>query len=252
MKQKLEELNFDVLYVNNAMRTDMYDIINRFLKVADLYSVILVYYAGHGIQIDGENYFVPVDCIYNPIKAIFIGTLLVGTNTITDYINNHPKKVNIMILDACRSNPGFFRDVVGAGLAEIKAGSGTLIAFATAPNKNAYGAETELVNGCYTECLLKHITQPNIKIENMFKRVRKDVVKLTGGQHIPWESTSLNSDFHFNIMTKDEIEEKIYYAVRNNYKAEILIILSKFYEYTGLDIMQIYERQKVKDRVELI
>lgn len=244
MKQKLEELNFDVLYATDATRTDLYDVINQFLKIADLYSAILVYYAGHGVQIDGENYFVPVDCTYNPIKAIFIGTSLVGINTITDYMNDHPEKINIMILDACRSNPGFSRDIVGTGLAEVKAGSGTLIAFATSPNKSAYGAETELGNGYYTECLLKHIAQPNTKIEDMFKKVRKDVAKLTESQQIPWESTSLNSDFYFNIMAKDEIKEKIYYAVRNNYKAETLINLSEFYEYTVSDIMRIYERQK--------
>ena len=125
-----------------------------FLKIADLYSVILVYYAGHGIQIDGENYLVPIDCTYNSSKAIFIGTSLVGINTITDYMNNHPEKINIMIMDACRTAPGFSRDIVGAGLAEIRAGSGTIIAFATSPNKVAYGADTDQGNGCYTKCLL--------------------------------------------------------------------------------------------------
>ena len=141
--------------------------------------------ACHGIQIDGENYLVPIDCTYNSSKAIFIGTSLVGINTITDYMNNHPEKINIMIMDACRTAPSFSRDIVGAGLAEIRAGSGTIIAFATSPNKVAYGADTDKGNGCYTQCLLDHIANPNTKIEDMFKSVRKDVIDLTSNEQVP-------------------------------------------------------------------
>lgn len=244
MKNVLESLHFDVIYGIDATRTEMYSIIAEFLKNAELYSVLLVYYAGHGVQIDGENYFVPVDCTYNSTKAIFISTSLVGINAIVDYMNEHPEKTNIMILDACRSNPGFSRSVVGTGLAEIKAGSGTIIAFATSPNKSAGGAVDENGNGFYTQCLLNHITHPNIKIEDMFKAVRKDVIALTSNEQIPWENTSLNSDFYFNIMTQDEINEKIYQSMRNCYCAETLLNLSKMLGYSISDLMRIYESQK--------
>lgn len=244
MKNALEKLNFDVLYICDASRKDLYEKIDEFLKIADLYSVLLVYYAGHGIQIDGENYIVPIDCTYNPSKAIFIATSLVGINVITDYMNNHTEKINIMILDACRTAPNFSRDIVGTGLAEIRAGSGTIIAFATSPNMVAYGADSEQGNGCYTQCLLKQIVRPNIKIEDMFKEVRKDVIELTNNQQIPWESTSLNSDFYFNIMSEDEIKEEIYQSMRNNYCAETLIALSKKFGYPISDLMRIYEKQK--------
>ena len=99
-----------------------------------------------------EN-FVPIDCTYNPIKAIFVATQLVGMRVVQDYMDAHPEKNNIMILDACRSEPGFARDIVGTGLAEMKAGSGTFVAFATAPNKTAGCAADENGNGFYTECL---------------------------------------------------------------------------------------------------
>ena len=79
----------------------------------------------------------------------------------------------------------------------MKAGSGTFVAFATAPNKTAGCAADENGNGFYTECLLRHIEQPNIKIEDMFKEVRKDVIALTKGAQIPWENTSLKNDFYF-------------------------------------------------------
>lgn len=244
MKNMLEKLNFDVIYGVDSTRADMYEIIEEFIKNAELYSVILVYYAGHGVQIDGENYLVPIDCRYNPSKAIFIATSLVGINAIIDYMNGHPEKINIMILDACRSNPGFSRDIVGSGLAEVRAGSGTIIAFATSPNKSAGGAADEKGNGFYTQCLLQHIASPNIKIEDMFKAVRNDVVALTSNEQIPWENTSLNSDFYFNTMTQDEINESIYQRIRNNYCAEELLNLSKLYGYSISDVMRIYQRQK--------
>ena len=86
-----------------------------------------MYYTGHGVQIDGENYFVPIDCEYKNSKAIFTETQLVGINAITDFMTANPSKTNIMILDACRSNPGFSKDVAGDGLTEVMAGNGTLI-----------------------------------------------------------------------------------------------------------------------------
>lgn len=247
MKTKLESMNFDVQCSFDATRQQMFASIGAFIALSDLYSVILVYYSGHGVQIDGENYFVPVDCIYSPIKSIFIGTALVGISTITDYFDEHPEKANIMILDACRTAPPFSRDMVGNGLAEIRAGNGTLIAFATSPNKVAYGAPTSSGNGYYTGCLLEHIDQPNVKVEDMFKEVRNDVVRLTSSEQIPWESTSLNEDFFFSTMNQDSINEAIYQGMRNSYSADTLILISKQYRYPISDVMRIYERQKKRE-----
>ena len=244
MRGALERLNFDVFFAENQNRAELFNIISEFLKNADLYSTVLLYYTGHGVQIDGENYFVPIDCTYNPIKAIFVATQLVGMRVVQDYMDAHPEKNNIMILDACRSEPGFARDIVGTGLAEMKAGSGTFVAFATAPNKTAGCAADENGNGFYTECLLRHIEQPNIKIEDMFKEVRKDVIALTKGAQIPWENTSLKNDFYFNIMTRDQIDDWIYKTVRNAYSAETLIDLSIKIYCSISDVMRIYNRQK--------
>ena len=71
MRGALERLNFDVFFAENQNRAELFNIISEFLKNADLYSTVLLYYTGHGVQIDGDNYFVPIDCTYNPIKAIF-------------------------------------------------------------------------------------------------------------------------------------------------------------------------------------
>lgn len=244
MKAKLEQLNFDVLYYTNTTRKTILEAISEFIKLADCYSVLLVYYTGHGVQIDGENYFVPIDCIYHPVKSVFIASSLVGVNTITQYMNEHEEKTNILILDACRSSLSFAKEMGNIGLAEISAGNGTIIAFATSPNTSAFAPQTPDENGYYTKRLLEHIDHPNIKIEDMFKLVRKDVINDTGGQQVPWENTSLNTDFFFNTMTQDEISETIYQSVRNYYCAETLICLSNHFGYTISDIMRIYQRQK--------
>ena len=79
----------------------------------------------------------------------------------------------------------------------MTAGNGMIIAFATSPNTSALGSESPDGNGCYTKRLLEHIDHPNMKVEDMFKLVRKDVIKDTAGQQVPWENTSLNGNFYF-------------------------------------------------------
>ncbi len=243
MKLKLESLNFDVLHYSNLARLEMLEAISDSLQVADRYSVFLVYYTGHGVQIDGKNYFVPIDCTYNCIKSVFINSSLIDMDTIVGYMNEYEEKTNILIMDACRSGLSFSRDI-GTGLATISAGKGSLIAFASAPNSAALCPAGLDGNGLYTKRLLEYIDCPNIKIEDMFKLVRNDVIKDTCGQQIPWENTSLNNDFYFNIMEQDEINEEIYQAVRNNYCGEMLVALSKHFQYTISDIMRIYQHQK--------
>lgn len=244
MQRVLEYLGFDVIPGNDLTRASMYDLILRFLEVANLYSTILVYYTGHGTQIDGENYFVPIDCEYKSSKAIFTETQLVGINAITDFMTNNSSKTNIMILDACRSNPGFAKDIVGTGLTELMAGNGMLIAFATAPNEIARAPQREDENSLYTRALLNNIVRPNIKIEDMFKLVRNDVVAMTDGEQIPWENTSLNKDFYFNTMSQDEINEQIYQTIRNHNAAETFVILSQLTGYSISDLLRIHEKQK--------
>lgn len=244
MVEALEILNFDIIQGNNLIRDEMYDSISRFLEAAELYSTLLVYYSGHGVQIDGENYFVPIECTYNSNKALFINTQLVDIKTVTEFMAKHAEKTNIMILDACRTNPGFSKDMVGSGLAEINVGNGTIIAFATAPNTTALCTADASCNSYYTKCLVKHIITPNIKIEDMFKNVRNDVVLMTSNEQVPWENTSLNRDFYFNTMTQDELNEKIYLTMRNFYSAESLIFLSRLTGYNISEVMRIYTIQK--------
>ena len=166
MKAKLEQLDFDVLHYANTTRVATLEAIAEFIKLADLYSVLLVYYAGHGVQIDGKNYIVPIDCIYKPIKDVFISSSLVDVSTITNYMSMHEEKTNILIMDACRNSLSFLRSFGSTGLAEMTAGNGMIIAFATSPNTSALGSESPDGNGCYTKRLLEHIDHPNMKVED--------------------------------------------------------------------------------------
>lgn len=241
IEKALQSLLFDVKKILNGTREEMLKGVSAFLTEADSYSVVLVYYSGHGAQIDGVNYLVPTDFIYDRTKSISVSRLI-NINVLTEYMNSHAGKTNILILDACRTTVPFARDFFGTGLAEVNAGRGTIVAFATSPNTAAICDD----QGFYTRCLLKHIAEPNEKIEDMFKKVREDVVMKSGGKQIPWESTSLQNDFYFNTMTVDQIHESIYQLMRNNFRAETLILLSTLYGFSVSDVFRIYERQKAE------
>lgn len=156
----------------------------------------LVFYAGHGVQVDGENYLMPVDI--DPKREIDVTLQAVRLNDILNTLNALPSKSRIILLDACRNNPFPAISKAPRGLAhvDVKFGApGTMLSFSTAP-----GAEAEDGSGAnspYTTALLKAGREPGIPIEEAFKRVRLDVNLATQGRQTPWESSSLVSDFRF-------------------------------------------------------
>jgi len=157
----------------------------------------LFYYAGHGLQANGNNYMVPVNADIRKeqdieFEAVDIGRLLVEL----DYAKND---MNIVILDACRDNPyenDFRSGDSGGGLAPVyRTPSGTFIAYSTAPGSVAADGENE--NGLYTQELLKAIVKPGLRIEDVFKQVRAEVRKKSNNNQIPWENSSIEGDFYF-------------------------------------------------------
>lgn len=244
MQTKLKELDFDIVLSENETRSKLYETISKFLTTADSYSTILFYYSGHGVQIDGNNYIVPIDFEYKHNKQLLINNELVGLDILTDYCNLHQNKTNIIVLDACRNNLTFAKSLQNTGLAPMACGSGTFIAFATAPNTSAFPALDKDRNSVYTKYLLKHINKVNTKIEDMFKFVRIDVQKATQNIQNPWDHTSLKSNFYFNTMPQDTINETIYQLVRSNDSAETLLYLSDMTQLPISNIMRIYEHQK--------
>jgi hypothetical protein len=160
-------------------------------------TVALVFYAGHGLQIDGENYLVPIDV--DPKREADIPLQAVRLNDILNTLTAVPSKTRILLLDACRNNPfPGINKTAGRGLAhvDVKFGTpGTLLSFSTSP-----GAEAEDGKGAnspYTTALLKAGREPGLPIEDAFKRVRLAVNLATEGRQTPWESSSLVSDFRF-------------------------------------------------------
>lgn len=164
----------------------------------------LVFYAGHGIQVGGENYLVPIDAALQREADIEFETVSLGTVMRT--LRNAVTRV--VILDACRSNPlaramarlGTGRSV-GRGLAAIEQpDDGALVAFATAPGAEA--ADGTGANSPFTTALLKHLPTPGLEINVMLTRVRVDVREATGGEQIPWTSSSLAREVYLAGLRK--------------------------------------------------
>ena len=192
MAKALRDLGFDVMDYYNLDQTAMRRAITRFGEKVSAGGVALVYYAGHGMQVRGRNYLIPVDA--EIASEASVSSESVDVDTILNQLGTDGQALNIVILDACRNNPfeRRFRSV-GGGLAQIDAPTGTLIAYATAPGKTASDGEGD--NGLYTQELLKALTQPGIKVEELFKRVRVRVAKATNNAQTPWEASSLTGDF---------------------------------------------------------
>jgi Caspase domain/MORN repeat len=161
------------------------------------------YYAGHGVQLEGNNYLIPVKA---PIKKqADVKYKAVNLGTVLDEMNEAGNKMNILVLDACRNNPfAESRSLKGEGLAAVdNAPVGTFIAYATAPGKAASDGDGN--NGLYTQELLKAMRVKGLTIEEVFKKVRKNVRQLSGGQQIPWDSSSLEDVYYFQ---KKEVAQK--------------------------------------------
>ena len=195
MAKTLEKTGFKVIKRENASQKDMVESIAMFgEELRKGGGVGLFYYAGHGMQIKGRNFLVPVNAdIKREDDAIYMA---VDANMVTDKMEGAKNRLNIVILDACRNNPYARSSRSGAGgLAQMDAPVGTLVAFSTAPGSVASDGSGQ--NGLYTQHLLSNIEQPGLRIEEIFKKVRLGVRLDSDGQQIPWENTSLEGEFFF-------------------------------------------------------
>lgn len=196
----LQGLGFEVLLLRNASLREIDDAMSRFSQKLKQGGVGVFYYAGHGLQVDGENYLIPVDAKLDRDLDVRYETLPVGK--ILNVMEEAGNNANILILDACRNNPfkrkwaASSRAIADGGLAAIEAVKGSYIAYATAPGKIAFDGQGR--NGTFTSYLLKNIKTPNLSVEGLFKRVRQGVALETNNRQIPWDSSSLVGDFSFN------------------------------------------------------
>lgn len=191
---KFRALGFEVLHGENLSQREMTRLVTRFGERLPGRQVGVFYYAGHGMQVRGRNYLIPIDAQIASEASARSESL--DVDQVLDHLATSGSGVNLVVLDACRNNPfeRRFRSTSG-GLAQLDAPKGTLIAFATAPGKVAFDGEG--VHGTYTNALLRVLDEPGLNIESVFKRVRTEVSRITGDQQIPWEASSLTGEFYF-------------------------------------------------------
>ncbi len=202
MAKVLKTVGFDVTTVINANQSQMRRAIVTFgRQLAKGDSVGLVYYAGHGVQVAGENYLIPLGADIKRDDEVALASI-----NLTDLLRTmaHAKsRLNIAILDACRDNPfsSATRGLATRGLAPVEAPSGTLIAYATAPGKVAYDGVGK--NSPYSAALGAAIPTVGVPIEEVFRQTRRNVLAATRGKQTPWEHSSLTGAFYFDAKSAD-------------------------------------------------
>ena len=194
MSRTLRGLGFDVDLLEDASQRDMKRAIDRFGKKLQDGGLGLFYYSGHGMQVEGHNYMIPVKAQIGAEEDVEYESVDVGR--VLAKMEAARNVMNLVILDACRNNP-YARSFRSAaqGLATLNAPSGTFIAYATAPGSVASDGSGS--NGLYTGELIHHMQTPGLKLEEVFKRVRASVQDKSNGSQVPWDASSLTGDFFF-------------------------------------------------------
>jgi caspase domain-containing protein/YARHG domain-containing protein len=195
MASTLASVGFDVTKVIDADQTTMKRAMvdfGRKLRTSD--AVGLFYYAGHGLQVKGDNYLIPVDANISDETEVPIAG--VNVNEFLETMERAQSRINIVVLDACRNNPfPTTHRSASRGLSRVEAPSGSYIAFATTPGQVAQDGDG--ADSPYTAALARSILAPGIPLEQVFKNTRKLVQAETNMQQTPWENSSITGDFFF-------------------------------------------------------
>lgn len=202
MAGTLRELGFEVRVLENADRMAMQRAVVEFGRKLNSDTVGLFYFAGHGMQVRGANYLIPVKAEIASEDEVEVEG--VDVSYVMARMATAKNQFNIVILDACRNNP-FQRSfrTLNSGLAAISAPTGTMIAYATAPGSVA--SDGDAANGIYTAELVKAIRQPGISMEEAFKQARSGVIARTQGKQTPWESSSVVGTFSFRAAPPQQV-----------------------------------------------
>ena len=207
MDEALRASNFRTILVENAKKSDMETKIGEFLDMLGPDDTALFFYAGHGVQIANENFLVPVDFVPgNSISGAKFSCMSVAR--IFDELARKRAKKNIVILDACRSNPVAEKYSLEAGLAQPQnPGKETYIAFSTGPGQVA-ADNPDGRNSWFTEALSEYVKQPALTLElnEVFTKVKKRVSDATEGRQTPWTISSLTSGFYFHAPLNQDTE----------------------------------------------
>jgi raffinose/stachyose/melibiose transport system substrate-binding protein len=199
LSEKLRALDFEVTTAIDMTRADLEETVLRFGAESEGADIVLIFYAGHGLQVDGENYLLATDARIDDRNDLSEAAIEEGRlHSVFAFVE---PRLSLLIMDACRTNP--FADVLGTapglasgGAAEHELGSARsnenlLIVFSAAPGQVALDGDSG--NSPFTTALLQWIDQPGLEIESIFRHVRRTVIDLTGGQ-IPWVESSMTDE----------------------------------------------------------
>ncbi|MFO1309160.1 MAG: caspase family protein [Burkholderiales bacterium] len=226
----LAQAGFDVETALDCGRAQLLDAVMRFGEALRKPRVrqVVFYYAGHGAQLEWQNYLVPVDA--RVAMASDVAARCVDLGTILRRLGEAKGRTFVVVLDACRDDPfgGGWRPG-HKGLSQFDAPSGSLLAYATAPGRTASDGTGR--NSLYTEHLVRELSVRGVRVEDALKRVRLNVRLASGGAQVPWESTSLEGDVYLfedarRTRTDDELEAEFeadvayWSAIRQSRRAE--------------------------------
>ena len=224
----LDSLDFDVILKENLEnRTDFIRSIREFGNKRSEYDVAFVYYAGHGIQVDDENFLLPTKVEFSSEEDVL--DFGVSVQNIMRYLTAQTNEVNILILDACRDNPfetnwNTTRSLKGGGLAKIPAPTGSLIAFSTDSGQTAPDGDGD--NSIYTISLAKNMLLEDTSIDQVFRNVRAEVLSETDGMQRPVEATQLTGQtFYLNSVNLTKTIIKAKYLIKNEKYLDALSII---------------------------
>ncbi|WP_299044468.1 caspase family protein [uncultured Tateyamaria sp.] len=207
----LEGLGFSVIVGSDATMDEMRQGIAAFAEAAETADVVLFYYAGHGFQVSGQNYLVPVDAALRTADDLGDQTM-----PLTDVLSamQRSRGLKLVFLDACRDNPFGVELNTEEGLARVSTAADFMFVYATQPDNVAYDGTGR--NSFFTEAMLNHIYTPGQDIAAMMTNVRRDVLSATGGRQVPWENSSLTERFRFDNSPETASEETLLWQVAAN------------------------------------
>jgi tetratricopeptide (TPR) repeat protein len=194
--QVMREVDFDVKLSIDTNKRAMREAIDNFVDHLRPEDVGLFYYAGHGFQIEGESYLMPVD--FEARDAADARDEGYSVSRVIAKMEASGARLNIVILDACRSNSFSSTRSVSGGLASVNTGAGTFVAFATAPGKTALDNPKEK-NGLFTSYLLEALKVEDLSLDEVFNRTRENVYHASNRDQLPWTGSSVIGQFYFRV-----------------------------------------------------
>ena len=205
MAANLKALGFEVILGTDLDKRGLDGKVRDFARALETSDAGVFFYAGHGLQVGGQNYIIPIDAKLESERDLDFETVRLDF-VLRQMELNRDQKTNIVFLDACRDNPlarnlarsmGTRSTSIGHGLAQVDAGVGTFVAFSTQPGNVALDGSGR--NSPFASALTKRIKEPGRNLNAIMIDVRRDVLAATSGKQVPWDHSALTGDFFFDL-----------------------------------------------------